>query len=224
MFKSLFQWMRNENLLAQAKEAVILMLREDLAMFDDSVKLLWTSRGVSLEEIRERDQQINRQMRQVRKKVLTHLAFSGQSGLDTSLVLISIVIDVERIGDHTKDITVLANEYPGRFKPGPFEQDVRSFESSIRERLEMLLEIINSEDVDLAKKIAATHKDINTHYASMLSRLVNEDGGGLDAGLAVLLALYLRYLRRIEGHIFNVASAEVNPFHRIGFKSKKNKK
>ena len=30
MFRSLFQWFRNENLLVQAKDAVILMLREDL--------------------------------------------------------------------------------------------------------------------------------------------------------------------------------------------------
>ncbi len=224
MFKSLLQWFRNENLLVQAKESVLLMLDEDLKMFDDSVGLLWTSSGVSLEEIRERDQQINRRMRQVRKKVLTHLAFSGQSGLDTSLVLISIVIDVERIGDHTKDITVLASEYRGQFKPGPFEPEVRRFEQSIRERLQDLQEIIDQEDEEKANRIADTHKAINAAYATMLSRLVNENGAGLEAGMAVLLALYMRYLRRIEGHIFNVASAEVNPFHRIGFKAKKKKR
>ncbi|MCE5272901.1 PhoU domain-containing protein [bacterium] len=221
MFKSLLQWFRNENLLVQAKESVILMLDEDLKMFDDSVGLLWTNSGVTLEEIRERDQQINRRMRQVRKKVLTHLVFSGQSGLDTALVLISIVIDVERIGDHTKDITVLASEYRGRFNPGPFEQDVRRFEQSIRERLMTLRDIIDQEDEEKAKGIADTHKAISASYTAMLTRLVNENGAGLEAGMAVLLALYLRYLRRIEGHIFNVASAEVNPFHRIGFKSKK---
>lgn len=221
MLKTLIQWFRNENLLVQAKEALVQMLDSDLRMFDDSVQLIWTGKGASLDEIRERDQQINRQMRQVRKKVITHLAFSGQSGLDTSLVLISVVIDVERIGDHTKDITVLASEYPGRFSPGAFEDEIKAFQAAIRDRLAQVKEIIDREDVEKARQLSETHQDISAGYARMLSRLINENGGGLESGPSVVLALYLRYLRRIEGHIFNIASAEFNPFHRIGFKAKK---
>ena len=143
-------------------------------MFDDSVKLLWTSQGASLDEIRERDQQINRQMRQVRKKVLTHLAFSGQSGLDTSLTLISIVIDVERIGDHTKDITVLATEYPGHFSPGIFEAQIKAFQESIRSRLVQVIEIIDREDVEKANQLSDTHREVGASYSRMLSGLIKQ--------------------------------------------------
>jgi phosphate transport system protein len=223
MFKTLIQWFKNENLLVQAKDALIQMLNEDQKMFDDSVRLIWTGQGASLDEMRERDQRINRQMRQVRKKVITHLAFSGQSGLDTSLMLISVVIDVERIGDHTKDITVLATEYPGRFSPGVLEAEIKAFQESIRDRLVRVIEILDHGDVEKANQLADTHSGVSAGYTSMLSRLINENGGGLESGRAIVLALYLRYLRRIEGHIFNIASAEVNPFHRIGFKAKKKK-
>jgi len=60
MFKALIQWFKAENLLAQANEQVVEMLKEDLSLFRDSIKLLWTEGGISLEEIRERDRQINR--------------------------------------------------------------------------------------------------------------------------------------------------------------------
>ncbi|NIR50713.1 hypothetical protein GWO43_19185, partial [candidate division KSB1 bacterium] len=40
---------------------------------------------------------------------------------------------------------------------------------------------------------------------------------------AVPLALYLRYLKRVAGHIQNVASSIVNPFHRIKYQDKHTK-
>ena len=39
-------------------------------------------------------------------------------------------------------------------------------------------------------------------------------------GDAVVLALYVRYLKRIESHLNNIVSSVVNPFPRIGFGSK----
>jgi phosphate uptake regulator len=37
----------------------------------------------------------------------------------------------------------------------------------------------------------------------------------------IALALLLRYLKRINAHLKNIASSVVNPFHRIGYKVKK---
>ncbi len=46
----------------------------------------------------------------------------------------------------------------------------------------------------------------------------------LSVGSAVTLALYFRSLKRINGHLRNITTSVVNPFHRIGFKPKKKKK
>ena len=224
MFKSIIRWFRAENLLAQAKDQVLEMLREDLQMYKDSVKCLWKDEGISIDEIRERDREINRHVREVRKKVLTHLAFSGTSGLDTALVIISMVVDIERIGDYTKDITYLASDYTGKFNPGAFEKDLMDFEWALAERLAMLVDIVESEEDEKARRLAKTHKDMDRDYRKMLDKLISEEDSGLTHGQSAMLVLYLRYLRRIEGHVFNIASAEVNPFHRIGFKVKKKKK
>ena len=225
MFKTLIKLFKAENLLAQANDQVVEMLKEDLSLFRDSIKLLWTEEGVSIEEIRERDRQINRHVRDVRKKVLTHLAFSGSSGMETVLSLTSIVRDIERIGDHTKDIGYLATDFPGKFKAGEFENGLKKFESLLIERIQILIDIFETGD-DIREKagqLTRSHPEINSQYREMILSLITKEDVSLTPSQSAILALYMRYLRRVEGHIFNIASAEVNPFYRIGFKKKKKK-
>ena len=224
MFKSLVKFFKAEGLLAQANDQIVGMLKEDLSLFNDSVKLLWTEEGVTIEEIKERDRQINKDVREVRKKVLTHLAFSGASGMETALVLLFIVVYIERIGDHTKDIGSLATDYPGEFEAGSFKDGVKKLEQRLRERLELLIDIFETGDEvrEKASSLTKSHPEVNEMYRTMIYRLLTDDGDkGLNCPQTAKLALYLRYLRRVEGHIFNIASTEVNPFHRIGFKKKK---
>jgi len=221
MYKTILRLLRKENLLVQAKELVLEMLKEDLQMFHDSRRCLRKDAGVSIDEIRERDREINRHVREVRKKVLTHMAFSGADELETCLVMLSMVVDIERIGDYTKDITYLATDYPGKFNSGGFEEELKDFERTLGDRLALLVNIVEAEESEKARHLAKTHRDVVRKYGKMLDRLINEEDNALSHGQSVMLALYLRYLRRIEGHVFNIASAEVNPFHRIGFKPKK---
>ena len=224
MFESLFNLVKQKNLLAQANEQIIEMLKEDLSLFRASVELLWTESGVSFEEIKQRDRQINRFVREVRKKVLTYLAFSGLREMDSAIIILYLVVYIERIGDHTKDISRLATDYPNRFKCGKLEKDVKDFERQLFDRLERLIDIFETGDNirEKASGLTRTHPDVDKVYLKMINRLLTPDNTeGLACAEGVKLALYLRYLRRIEGHIFNIASSEVNPFHRIGFSKKK---
>ena len=226
MFKSLISWFRAENLLVQADNQVIVMLKTVHELFDDSVELFWTGKGTTIDDIRERDRAINQYVREVRKKILTHLAFTGSSDLDLSLVMVNLVVYIERIGDYTKDIAYLATDHPGDLDVGELETRVHAFERELSERLGMLYDVFSTEDDEenLAPKLTGTHKAMNAKYREMLEVLMDEKENTLTPSHSAKLALYLRYLRRVEGHIYNVASAEVNPFHRISFKVKKKKK
>jgi phosphate uptake regulator len=221
MFRAIVRLLKKDNLLVQSHKLLLEMLKDDLGMFEDSIKCLWKDEGVSIEEIRKRDREINHHVREVRIKILTHLVFSGSVGLETSLVILNIVRDIERIGDHTKDITYLADHYTVKFNPGGFEQELKDFERILKERIAMLVEILDSAESEKARKMARTHKDVDKKYQGMIDRLISEEETDLTKGQSVMLALYLRYLRRIEGHVYNIVSAEVNPFHRVGFKMKK---
>lgn len=227
MFKSLFNLIKQKNLLAQANEQIIEMLNEDLSLFRSTVELLWTESGISCEEIKERDRQINRFVRDVRKKVLTYLAFSGLREMESAFIILYLVVYIERIGDHTKDISRLALDYPGKFNCGRLEKDVKRFELLLFERLERLIDIFEQGDDirEKASELTRSHPDVDKVYLKMINRILTPNNSeDLDCADGAKLALYLRYLRRIEGHIFNIASSEVNPFHRIGFSKKSKKK
>jgi hypothetical protein len=45
----------------------------------------------------------------------------------------------------------------------------------------------------------------------------------IETNSMVAVALYTRSLKRIYGHLRNIVTSVVNPFHRIGFKHKEKK-
>jgi phosphate uptake regulator len=59
-------------------------------------------------DIYDRDVRVNQLQRQIRKQVVTHLSVSGnRPDVPYSLLLISLVKDVERIGDYAKNLADL---------------------------------------------------------------------------------------------------------------------
>ena len=223
MFKALFNWFKAENLLSQAKRQVLEMLKIVHELFDDSVQLFWSGSGATIDSLRKRDREINHLVRDVRKKVLTHLAFTGSGDLDMSLVMVNIVVYIERIGDYTKDIGYLATDYPGVVKAHELEERAHSFEKDLSARLKILVDVFSRDDDEtgLAKQLTSTHKEMDLKYKGLIQVLMEPEKNPLTPSDSAKLALYLRYLRRVEGHIYNIASGEVNPFHRISFKVKK---
>lgn len=109
----LYQVLRRDNSLTQAIERSSLMLDRTNAMFRASVSSLreGDARARTL-DIYQEDQLVNEYQRDVRRKVLQHLAVTGGLNLKAGLILTSIVIDIERIGDYTKNIVELADAHP----------------------------------------------------------------------------------------------------------------
>jgi len=61
---------------------------------------------------------------------------------------------------------------------------------------------------------------VNRVCDDSLFGLVREEDKEIQAGNAVALALYFRWLKRINSHLRNIATSVVNPFDRIGFITK----
>ena len=105
MFKQIFNLFKSDSLYVQALEECHEMLDIDLKMFQESINVLRNKdNSESSFDIRKADLKINEFERSVRRKVMTHLAVSGTDDLGSGLILISVVTDIERIGDYTKNI------------------------------------------------------------------------------------------------------------------------
>jgi phosphate transport system protein len=219
MWKEIVTLFKSEGPLQEAYDEAILMLRASHSMFDDAVEQLH-SEGVLETDIYKRDRQINRYERSVRRKIVTHMSVSAKPDINLGLVLTSIVIDIERIGDYTKNIVELAAAVPGPFDGLELTSEVNWVEARLAEMFDDIVPMLDDSDVDLARSVIEAHggvaKKVDKHVAALSAGEVLQG----RAGHAVTVAIYLRFLKRVSAHLKNVATSVVNPYYRIGFREK----
>lgn len=216
--KELIELWRRDNLLEQALTDSSEMLNRTYSMFLASVKSLRESDvGAIAFDIYEADQQVNHYEREVRRKVLKHLALTGSTNVVPGLILTSIVIDIERVGDYTKNIKELAVAHPKRLECGSYEEDVKRIEATVSELFERIVPTLDESDQETARSLIEGATWIKKRCDEIDRDLIEERDKSLGPGTAVSVALYVRYLKRIGAHLMNVLSSVINPFDRIGF-------
>lgn len=218
-FKKLFT--TSESLLDSAYNTTLTMLEYDYEMYRASKGVLRDTDGCDLPfDVKKMDRKINKYEREVRRNVLTHLTISGPQNLVPGLALVSIVIDVERIGDYTKNIVDLARQHEKRLHGGEFEETVVSLEKQIDEIFPIASEVLTTNDRERAQNVLKIENTFGKTAETIINNMINGQKTGLTNGEAVALALYVRYLKRINAHLTNIASAVTNPFPRISFRDK----
>jgi len=220
MWKDILSLLRGSSLSHEAFQESLQMLETSHEMFTDAVAALHKE-GALVDDIYERDRELNRFERRVRRKIVTHLSISSKPDVNTGLVITAIIIDIERIGDYAKNISELAVELAEPFDAGELNVEVRHLERLVDGNFADLLVALEGSDEDRARRILKQHKEVSgtveRHLKSLRQGLVLAG----DSGQAVRVALYLRYLKRMSAHLKNVATSVVNPFHRIGYREKK---
>ncbi len=219
MFKQILELLRKKDLLSQAIDRSAEMLRQDFTMFRAAIHSLRRRDDSRIElDVYAADREINAYEREVRRKVITHLTVSGGADVTAALVLVSIVIDIERIGDFTKNIVDLALRHPGALHCGEFETDVTRIEEAILANFDRAQRAFTESDREAGSDAMSEHWWISRRADDIVHALVDRDHPGTACRDAVSIALYVRYLKRISAHLMNIASSVVNPFERIGFR------
>jgi phosphate uptake regulator len=221
MFRKFRELFGSESLLDAAYDTTITMLEFDQRMYEAARKVLREQDNAELPfDIKQTDRQINKYERQVRRNVLTHLAVSGTANLVPGLALVSIVVDVERIGDYTKNMVDLARDHEERLYAGIHEPTLSEIEQAVAHHFPVSIDVLQSQDVEAGRKVMAVEEPIGKQAESIVTALLTDKDSSLTHRDAVALALYARYLKRINAHLTNIVSGIVNPFPRIGFRSK----
>lgn len=221
MFRKFMELFSSENLLDSALHLTMEMLEMDLRMFQASSNSLRKRDDADLPfDVKKEDRRINKMEREVRRNVLTHLSIAGTQNIVPGLVLVSIVIDVERIGDYTKNISELAQLHPKRLEGGPYEEELLIIEDRIADTFPRVLQILKEQDAEQGRMILGVEEETGKAAEDIVSSIILEKGKGLEVDDAVCLSLYVRHLKRINAHLTNIASAVVNPFPRLGFRAK----
>ena len=148
------------------------------------------------------------------------MSVSSKPDINLGLVLTAIVIDIERIGDYTKNIVELAGAVPGPFDGLELHDEVVGIEQTMAQMFDDIVPALEDSDVNRARGIIKSHTKIATKVDKQVLALCSGEALSGRSGHAVTVAIYLRYLKRVSAHVKNVATSVVNPYHRIGFREK----
>ena len=219
MFKKWLAIFQKDTLIDKAIERSGVMLKKTSEMFEEAKNCLRYSESNDLKiDIYSEDTEINRFEREVRRDVLTHLVVSPNDNVASGLILVSIIIDIERIGDYIKNIVELAQTYKKRLAGKQFDQDLIAIENAIKDSFKITRESFVSGDKSAADKMLTEYRWVNRKCDDMVNRLVTEEHSVVTSGEAAALSLYIRWLKRINSHLRNITTSVTNPFDRIGFK------
>jgi phosphate transport system protein len=213
---------KSDNLLKEAWSQSFEMLDICQEMYLEATRVLRKTMDTKVDDkIRQKDKTVNKYERDVRRKVMTHLSIRAPQGLPEGMVLISIVIDLERLGDYTKNIVDLALQYKDILKGGKFEADLKKIEAAVKDNFIQTKNCIEVSDQKNAVELLKKFKWVNPLCDDSINKLIKEEDKNLSPGQSVALVLYIRWLKRINSHLRNITTSVVNPFHRLGFKPRK---
>jgi len=217
MFKELLSVFRSSDPLRAMRDAFSEMLTLTYEMSLAAGEMCFSGLAPPQErsELYRRDQRVNHLERQIRKQVVAHLSLSGnRPDVPYSLLLMSLVKDVERIGDYAKNLAEV-----GDIRPGPIAEDeigleLREIRRDVEESFKALSVVLASSDRTRAVELIRKGRDTAHRCDVLITRIA---GSTYDAGTATALALATRYYKRIGGHALNVLSSIVMPIHKVDY-------
>ena len=221
VFKDLVNIWKSEDSLSQAWTSSNEMFHLSHEMFTDSVNALRSGeKNKVIKSIKLRDEEINQYHRDIRKKVVTHYSVSKDvTNINSGLVLINMVIDIERVGDYTKNILDLAKYYPKKLKSEKISKDLRTIEQAVIERFQNTVNAVEEMDEIAAKELIKSYRsDLGKLSDNLVASSISGDLKIGEEHMASSMVLYARYLKRIGAHLKNITSVVINPFESIGYK------
>jgi phosphate transport system protein len=196
-----------------AIEAVIQqMLADDRVVYDLAMSILVDGVDVSgvKKEIKRTDRQVNQAEREIRRDLVVHASVAGAIDTPAILIYMSIVKDIERVGDYGKNLRDLGRD--GVDLSGfPEWRDLRT---EVSQMIADTAETFAARDEERAKQLLLRGDELLSGFDRSVSALVR---GEDDRPHPVGQALALRYTKRIVAHLTNVLSAVVMPIDQLDY-------
>lgn len=209
-FKQLFNPDAGSPLVKAAFADVSRMLEQSAEMLDHSLTALLENRPITV-DLEELDDVVDEGERRVRRTILQHLAVNPTQDLVSSLLLVSIVQDAERIGDFARGLVELTKMARAP-RQGPYAVELRAIAEKLRPMFTACEKAFRDADAEAARAVIAGHRQLRAELKAYRDRVAASD---LTADMAVVYSGAAQILRRVGAHLSNIASTVVQPYDRI---------
>lgn len=161
------------------------------------------------------DVEVNRLQRSVRKRLVTHLSVPGnEQDVPYCLALMSLVKDVERLGDYAKNVAEIADIHPQPLPDDTITGELREIRSAVEAVFTNSLGVVEEFDHDRAVSLIEQGRALTKRCESLIQRTARSD---YDSGNTTAVVLASRFYKRIAGHLLNILSAIVMPLHKLDY-------
>jgi phosphate uptake regulator len=206
---------RSDDTLEVIEKQVQEMLSNDRTTFRYATDALFgrADAAAVMSSLRDSDREVNRAERAIRREMLVFSGVAGGADLPLLLVYMSIIKDIERVGDYAKNIWDVVND-GFVFTGAP---DVDAWEALFSRTDDLIgrtSTVFAERDSEAAKALLPEAEGWLETFDSEISKLVKS---GSVSGAAVPRALLNRYLKRITAHLMNVMTAIVMPLDRLDY-------
>jgi phosphate uptake regulator len=212
-----FRFLRGEGSerLESVEEKVQTMLRHDRYEFDLAMSALLGEKVASEvnDDLRSTDQKVNRLEREIRRELVVHASVFGALETPAVLVYMSVVKDVERVGDYAKNLLDLALD-GANLSTAPDADEWRRLASDVSRFITDSGDVFRSRNAETCKRLLTHGDELLDLFDERVSALVRSGG---EEPQAVPRALAHRYLKRVVAHLMNLLSAVIMPLDRIDY-------
>jgi phosphate transport system protein len=161
------------------------------------------------------DVEVNRLQRSLRKRLVTHLSMPGnQRDVPHCLALMSLIKDVERLGDYAKNLAEIPDIHPEPLPDDEMSRELWEIRTGVESTFTESLAVVAKFDHDRALSLIEQGRTLTRRCEALVHRVAHSTH---DAGTTSALVLGARFYKRIAAHVLNVLSAVVMPLHKLDY-------
>jgi phosphate uptake regulator len=188
------------------------MLSDGRHAFDSSITVIISGGdpAVVREDVFKTDQRINMNEQALRRELIVHASVHGVAVFPTSLLLMSLVKDAERIGDYAKNILDLARH------EGVLSNEeqvlVAPMAAKASDMLSRAARLFDSQDEAAAAAFLEEEHALRRQCEETIDKWIDDAHRNHSAA-----CLVTRFIKRVAGHAGNVVSSVVMPLDMLDF-------
>jgi len=214
MIRYILEFLKQNKLMGVVEKDAREMLELAHTIFQASSNALLEGKPVDF-DLYAKDREINLRVINTRKRIVEHLSLSKCDYPVGELVMIILVNNIERIGDHSKNMYDLFRRLDGPVEETFYLPMIKKLHKTIDGFFPKAKKALFEDDENAAREVMDGHLAVVKTCKGLMSDLLNDDE--ISARQAVALAITIRSLKRISAHLKTISSSAVSPFMLMGF-------
>ena len=212
MFKEILQSRKRSVLVRDALNEILAMVEHAERMFGTACGALLRGTGPVGDQVAREDREIHLGERMARRLLFEHLVTNPEQDLPSSVAILSIVHDAERLGDYCKSLVELARWDSLRTEGNKYAAMCGEIHQMILPLFCQTLTALREDDAELAQEVMQRHTAVKARSDAVVVAAMDDPNANRETILYVLAS---RYLRRTSAHLSNIASSVVNPLDQV---------